>query len=562
MKRASFIIAFSVSVCQLFAQISLDVKTIDLSGNGKNKRSKLVTANFNPATKDVTLMFNVTECEVEKEGSYFAGYTGLNFKGLKYNLQSLTFSEDGQFKNSSQESIVGLDNALQKAPVLGKNFEIKEPYGYVVGAGREGVWLNQFEYFVKLYAPSVVNSVYEGYCTQKIEARKTDVKLSFTGEGMLGFKPLPDGVITLTYTGSKGFVRSFDNSGVKRIEKQIDLGEYGFAANVVPFETEVGGVDILVVLQPTEKYNKYGIKIDKAKANPLEFEFIRIDGHSLEVKDRFTFNALNTQWNVERVYESKGSLYVMGQTASKVELSPYLFGPFITIEGSSFQKWIRIDELENYQVMKITNGKMDYISVITPAEMEKVQSAIPGTKGGNAPSGYFRQQEIKFLNNKMYITGQFTKPGADGDERKAEFLMILNESGKPDKLFYAPKKNYAHSDMSLSADGKTMLWSIYDYSAYDIRATRLEPTQIKLGWVTGGQDHTFRVRKNDDGPQLELVKIDLTNNTPSALQICGENEYTVFDETPLLYNSGTEVVFLGVSGGKKERVSKIIRAKF
>jgi hypothetical protein len=47
-----------------------------------------------------------------------------------------------------------------------------------------------------------------------------------------------------------------------------------------------------------------------------------------------------------------------------------------------------------------------------------------------------------------------------------------------------------------------------------------------------------------------LVKIDLTNNTPSQLQVCGKDEYTLFDDTPVLYANENEVAFFGVAGKK------------
>ncbi|HPH24481.1 MAG TPA: hypothetical protein PLW32_11390, partial [Chitinophagaceae bacterium] len=138
----------------------------------------------------------------------------------------------------------------------------------------------------------------------------------------------------------------------------------------------------------------------------------------------------------------------------------------------------------------------------------------------------------------------------------------LNNAGKPTNLFYIPKKNYANAEMFVSADQKSLLWAVYDYSEYDITATRLEPTQIKIGFVMGGSDHTFMgKRKNDDGPELQLVKIDLTNNTPSQLQVCGKDEYTLFDDTPVLYANENEVAFFGVAGKNKERVAKVIKVK-
>lgn len=118
--------------------------------------------------------------------------------------------------------------------------------------------------------------------------------------------------------------------------------------------------------------------------------------------------------------------------------------------------------------------------------------------------------------------------------------------------------------LSQSGDKKTMIWAIYDYSNYEIQATKMKPVQISaIGFLEGGTDHTFLgARKNDDGPELQLVKFDLSNNTPSPLQICGKDEYTLFDDTPVLYSNENEVVFFGVAGKNKERVAKVIEAKF
>ncbi|MBY0427539.1 MAG: hypothetical protein K2Q22_18025, partial [Cytophagales bacterium] len=352
-----------------------------------------------------------------------------------------------------------------------------------------------------------------------------------------------------------------DHSGKKLAESSFKVA-YGFAARVVPFKTASGVTDFIVIVQPTEKYNKYGIKIDKIKANPLEFEYVRIDGSTMNIKERFTFNAINTQWYVEHIIENNGALYLLGQSAKKVALSPYNFGAFTTIEAADFANWIRIDKLENYQVMKVKGGKMEYISAITPEDMEKVQTIIPGVKGSNSPSSYFRLQELKIVNDKIYIAGQYNKPGTL-DERKQEILMVINETGKVQNLFFVPKSNYTSSNLFFGNDNKTLIWAMYDYSKYEITAKKLEPVQIKIGFLMGGDDHVFMGKRlNDDGPLLQLTKIDLTSNTPSALQICGKDEYTLFDDYPVLYSTDKEIVFFGVSGKAKERFANAIKVKF
>lgn len=539
----------------LFAQINVEVKTIDLSSNGKSKTSKIVKSTFNNDSKEAKLTFVKTYCD----GDESKGYNERTFtaKEVVYNFEHLSFDKDFGFKNLETEKISGLQNAIVKYPVLGKDFDIKCNYGYVAGNQE----LGQFEYAVKTYANSR-NGIF--YCDQKIQTQKGSVKIALPGESLLLSNSTKDGVMVISQNSKAETtvnVRFYDHEGNKKTESSFMIN-YGFAAKSLVLKNENGGEDVVLVVQPSDKFNKYGVKIDKIKPNPLEFEYIRIDGVSMQVKDRFTFNAVSSQWNVEQVIEKEGAVYLFGQASAKVAYCGYSFGTFNITEGGSFQNSIQVDKLENYQLMKVQNGKMDFISGFTPEEMTKVQSLVSGAKGSNNASGYFRLQEIKIENNKIYITGQNTKP-SDYDDRKQEFVMMINETGKLTNLFFVPKSNYANSNMFFTPDGKSMYWAIYDYSEYKINATRLEPVQIKLGFLVGGTDHTFmEARKNDDGPQLQIVKFDLTKNTAGPLEIFGKDEYTLFDDSPVLYSNDTEVVFLGVAGKAKERVSKIIRLKF
>lgn len=560
MKKQTLIIAIGLTISNAFAQIPLDVKTIDLSANGKNKRSRFVIANFDKDSKEVKLTFNTTDCEAE------AGAGIVTFYGVNYNFEHLKFDENFQFKTLEKESVLGLGKALGIAPVLGKDFDIKEPFGYINSANREGSALNQMEYQVKLYANT---GKYLNYCSQRIVAKKTGVQISLKGEGALYNHSRVDDVVSFAWLSPAGtetatvFIRIFAHDGTEKLKSSFDLPYKNFAATSIKIAKENGGWDYAMILQPTSSWNKYGVKIAQTKTNPQEFEYVRIDGSTLQVKERFTFTAANTQWFVEQAVEKDGALYLLGQSSSKVEMTGYSYGAFSTIEAGDFGNQVRIDKLQNYQIMKVKDGKMEYINAITPADMAKVQTAIAGTKGSNEPNGYFRMQELKFVNDKMYITGQYNKPGTL-DERKQEFMMIVNESGKVSNLFFVPKKNYANSNMFVSGDKKTMFWAIYDYSNYEIQATKMKPVQISaIGFLEGGTDHAFLgARSNDDGPELQLVKIDLASNTPSALQICGKEEYTLFDDTPVLYSNDTEVVFFGVAGKNKERVAKVIKAKF
>lgn len=559
MKQLTTLLAASIICGNSYGQIALEVKTADLSANGKSNNARFVSA---ARTGDeIKLTFSTRGCEVKDLG------TMMEFDGSQFNFEHLIFDGQLRFKRLDKETVTGMGKALAIAPVLGAGVEIKDPYGYWPGAGREGAWLDQYKYHPKIYATTGSKTNGPG-CVERLEAKKTDFKIPFTGEGYLYSYPSEEGITTVTYAAVAGteavkaMCRIYSFEGVKKKETVIDIPYKNFAARFLRVPGDGGVNDHIMILQPTTGWNKYGVKVAETKSNPLEFEYFRIDGRTLALKEHFTFNAVNSQWLVEQAVVHNGALYLMGQSSAKVKQTGYAYGTFPTSEGGNFQNAVRIDELENYQVMRVENGKLASINAITPDDMEKVQQNISGGKGGNSPSGYFRFQEVKFANGNMYITGQNTSPGKDGDNRKEQFMLVLNANLKPERLFYVPKNNYSNSNMFLSADNKTMYWAIYDYSEFDVTASRKEPTQIKMGMVTGGNDHVItNKQKNDDGPTLQLTKIDLQNNTAPALQTCSPEDYTLLDECPVLYSNKEEVVFLGVSGGKKERVAKFITLK-
>lgn len=549
MKNKLKVIAVFLSISSnvLIAQSNVEVKTIELVANGKGKSSKIVEAIFNPETKESKLTFVSTSCD----GS---GKTD----EIKYNFEHLSFDENFNFKKIEKESIDGLGNVIFKYPVLGINQEFKSKFCYLPGANGKGGWLSQYEYIVK-------GNPAADYCYQILGAQKGSLEIPFPGEGILFSNTTMDGVLVLTQNSqaeSTVNVKYFDHSGNEKKQSSFKIN-YGFAAKGIVLKTENGGEDIVLIVQPTEKFNKYGIKIDKVKSNPLEFEYIRIDGNSLQVKDRFVFNAISTQWIPEYIVEKNGAVYVFGQAANKLKMNEYHYGGIMTTEGLDFQNYIRIDELENYQFIKVKNGTLEYVSSITPSDMAGVEKLIDGAKGKNNPSGYFRKQEIKIVDDKIYLTGQNTKIGSNGDIRSQEFMMMFDEKGKLTNLFFVPKSNYANSNMFFSADKKTMYWAIYDYSKYDIKSFKFIPTQIVAGGsVVGGDDHAFdEKRKIDEGPELQIVKFNLIDKTAGPLENFGKDEYTLFDEKPVLYSNDKEVVFIGVAGKINERQSKVIKLK-
>jgi hypothetical protein len=544
----------------LLAQTNVQVKTVDLNANGKTKSSKLVTSNFDNTTGESRLTFVKTVCE----GDETRGFNSKSFtaRDIAYNFEHLHFDRDFNFKNLELEQIKGLQNAIMKYPVNGKDFILNSYYGYVPGANAKGGWLSQYEYAVKMYA-----NTRDGffYCDQVIEAQKTGLEIPYPAESAVFNHTTMDGAIVLTQnsqTETTVNIHYYDHSGKSKAQSSMKF-DYAIALKGIVLKNEGGGEDIIIIAQPTGKYNKYGIKVEKVKADPLEFEYIRIDGTSTKVKERFTFKAVSSQWYPEYAEEHNGAVHVFGPAAAKVKLSEYHFGGIMTTEGGSFQNYLRLDDLENYQFLKVKDGKTAYVKSLTPDQMAAASTAVPGAKGGNNPHGFFRLQEMKFVDDALYITGQNATLGKEGDNRKQEFIMMINGSGDLTNLYYVPKSNYANSNMFFAPDKKSMYWAIYDYSEHEVHAYRKMPVQIITGYVKGGDDHAMvGKRKIDDGPMLQIVRFDLANKTAGPLETFGKDEYTLFDESPVLYANDKEVVFLGLAGKVKERVTKVITLKF
>ncbi len=532
-----------------YSQSKVDVQTIELVANGKSIKSRIVETHYNPETKESKLTFMNAWCS-----------GGGEYDEVRYSFEHLTFDQNFNFKKKEEESINGLGNAIFKYPVMGVKQEFKSMYDYSPGANKNGGWLSQIEYVAK-------GNSNAGICTQTLAFQKTSLEpIQFTGGNVLFKNTTSDGVMVVSQNSTienNIVIQFFDHKGVSKKEASFKV-DYGFAMKGLTLKKENGGEDMVLIFQPTGKYNKYGIKVEKVKNNPLEFEYIRIDGNSMQVKERIQFNAVSSQWVPEYLVENNGAVYVFGQAAAKVKMNEYQFGSIMTIEGMNFQNYIRVDELENYQFIKVKNGAVAYVSNLTPDAMAGVEKLIDGAKGKNNASGYFRKQEIKIIDDVIYFTGQNTKPGSAGDDRSQEFMMMIDANGKLTNLFYVPKSNYANSNMFVTPDKKTMYWAIYDYSNYNVYATRFLPTQIGVtGNVIGGDDHSFDAkRKIDEGPELQIVKIDLASKTAGPLEIFGKDEYTLFDEVPVLYANEKEVVFLGVAGKIKERQSKIIKLTF
>lgn len=539
----------AMSTNLLFGQLNIDIKTLELVANGKSKSSKIVETVYNPNTKETRLTFVTTWCN-----------GGGEYDEIRYAFEHLTFDENFVFKSKVEESINGLGSVIYKYPVLGIRQEFKSIYDYVPGANKNGGWLAQVEYVTKGNSSANI-------CEQRLGVRKTNLEpILFSGGNVLYKNTTADGVLVVSQNSTVAnniVVQFFDHQGVSKKEFSFAIN-YGFAIKGLTLKNEKGGEDIVLIVQPTAKYSKYGIKIDQVKSNPLEFEYIRIDGKTAQLKERTTFNAVSSQWIPEYLVEENGAVYVFGQAAVKVMMNDYHFGGLLTIEGMKFQNYIRVDELKNYQFIKVKNGAVEYVSNLTPKDMAGVEKLIDGAKGKNTASGYFRMQEIKIVDGRIYLTGQNTKPGKIGDERSQEFIMMIDEKGKLNNLYFIPKSNYANSNMFITPDKKTMYWAIYDYSKYDIIASKFIPTQVGVNnTVIGGDDHAFNEkRKIDEGPQLQIVKIDLTNNKAGKLENIGQDEFTVFDDHPVLYVNNHQVAFIGLAGKIKERVSKVIILKF
>lgn len=214
-----------------------------------------------------------------------------------------------------------------------------------------------------------------------------------------------------------------------------------------------------------------------APENPLKFEYVRVDKEA-QILERFKFDSPSSYWRVADItMNDNGEVYVYGE-ASKAK------------NDKHFDKLTTTAKFDNFQLMKVKDGKMEYLTstgmdefaskLKIPANMKKVDSYVgkkfevgPLTMAGNGDVFISGQEK----DDKGYGNINLFQFDAQG-KLKAQFGYKLQETGKE-----AVASSTTHIEFE-NFDNKTMNWLVFEMNGSTDSKLLLYPRLAKINLET------------------------------------------------------------------------------
>lgn len=551
------------------AQPTMKTATFDLDAADLNIGWKVVDAGVEDG--DIFVTYGKPVCNMSKDKDFFS--TTYVYKGVAWDLHKVRFNQDLTYKTTDKLSFETTREAMKEAPVFGKYF-IPTPTttisgSLLKGSGGLGTKLCTGDYIgTRVVAADVALTGFK----VSISRIDTDIRTftdKRTGKPLevcseipvfalissepakeqkgqkwipLFSDPVPNGGHILFATsgvynepGKAHIVfRKYDQNATVIKELVFTTDYYGIAAtNLIPLED--GGFDYAIVLRSVDYKDKQNL----GSRDALFAEYLRVDGRTMELKERVEFTLQTTDWLVEKVIEKDGAVYLMGPAGS-------------TTKKSTYTQYRSTKDLTNYQIAKIVNQKAEFVTSNTTDDFEKVAQLVPGIKGKASPITTLMTRndwsEYKVVNNRLFITGQQTvtdKYGFNGTN-DAMTVWAFDEKGKITGAFLKPEESFAETDILFNKDGSKLYWAIYDYDVWNkAEGAMFTPKAYNIV-----------------APQLQIAVINTLTNKLEGFKIYGEEEYAVAMNSELLFDSETHVGFTGRSLTKKAKDSDLVIITF
>ena len=276
------------------------------------------------------------------------------------------------------------------------------------------------------------------------------------------------------------------------------------------------GYDYILVFAP--KFVK------KGKEQATNYTYVRLSTDGV-VKERVSFESPNGIWNAENIIEDKqGNILVFGPANDNQDKF---------FSASDFPK-----KFLNFQIMKVTNGKVAYITTTNLDEFESKMKAPVGQKKNPAYKGkkFILATADVLTNGDLVITGQNNKTAKEGTVYKDVLMFHFDSKGILKAQYGVVKQERGKVSNSVpvnqhiieSADGKSFYWTIME-----IKGLR---TNKELG--------TAKVKVLN---YPSVAKISIANATIGEFKPFGDGKYFLNDLMPLIpiSSKGAKLLFFG-----------------
>ncbi len=551
MKKTLLLIIACVAQQWLHAQVEVNTKSFELESINKHKGWFIVDAGKDSVTNKVFVKFAQSVCD--QTNNIWTGTR--TFRGLKWNIDKVIFDNQFGFEsnlltnyNSSEEAIFNNEFVFGKTytPMptnIGKSMwqggaSITRPLNnafmfknVVTGtAGISGFKVNVSSIGCQ---PLVRDTKYSGtLCgeTSVVETiSSTDAKEEKSQRWIPMYNnPVPNGGNILFNTVGVGpenkqhyvFRKYNENGGVVN---EISLSfDYQCLPTVKEIEKTPGVFDYVIVMTPIN-YKKS--KLTVAPAN--QYEYIKIDGETFKVTEQTQFTAPNSQWIVNDVIMADGAVYLAGLAGAKNTVYKDFALP-------------KTKEYTTYQVAKIANGKLQYISNTTLQDAQAILAIAPGIKGNVKATFHNTSIKLYVINGKLLVSAQNFLAGKYG----ALVTMVFDQNGKLETYLAKPEKIIARASLHFTANGKTAYWVLQDlgqYNKFDSKTGVLTAKKVKFL-----------------ANALAVVKFDLETKQVANLQSFVNDEWALDYNNTQLYETATELVLMGKKLTKKAKESEIV----
>lgn len=543
-------IALLASLC-LHAQVEVSTKSFELESQNKHKGWSILDAGRDE-NNQIYVKFSQPVCDVTR-----SAWTGTStYKGLKWNIDKLIFDNEFNFQKTETKNYTSSEEALlNNEYVFGKTFMPVMAGGVggalLSGAGLPSKPISNAYMFTNIIVPTVsitgFKIITSGIGCQPL-ATDTKTKGTLCGEIPVAEtissvdakeqkgqrwipmynNPVPNGGNILFNTVGVSadpnvqyyVFRKYDKSGNVTKEKTFSF-DYQCLPTVKEIEKTPGVFDYVFIMA-TINYKKSKLRV--APAN--QYEYIKVDGETFDIKEQFTFTAPFSQWLVGYAIEADGAIYLAGVAGEKNTIYLDFSVP-------------KTDDYPNFQVIKIASGKLVFATATTTSQTQAANKTIEGLKS-KAPFHYHLKDVQLFVKNgRLIISGQQEIAAIRGSMVTAVFAA----TGELEAFIAKTEKVFSRGRISFNTDGSKLFWLLEDFSEYNdvIGVNALNPKKAKQP-ISALTVLTYGVNEK------QLIK-----NQPLI-----NEEWAVNYKNPVLYESDSELLLLGNKITKKAKESEVV----
>ena len=311
--------------------------------------------------------------------------------------------------------------------------------------------------------------------------------------------------------------------------------------------------DLVLVYAAAGGKGVYKPKVN-ADPNVKNFTYVRISPEG-KIKEQINFDTKVLNWDIAGITEKNGDVYIYGSGETKSV-------------GENHQKLLSAigqGKQDAFQVVKVSNGKADFVSAPKLAEINAASVKPPNQKKVLEYKG--KKVEIRginitsngdvFINAQDYVGGAIK--GAGGYQ---DLYMFHFASDGSFKRFYGVKSSQDKGGAAGLADAAT------NPRQYPTNGTVFEGANGKLNWVMEVVEDVAKVvRTYSDAtytywiPQrnLRVGQIDIASGKIDSFEVLGDGKYYLYNNLkPVQINGGKQTLYMG-AGGKNRRELWVVK---